>query len=229
MNAEAGDKAALLSLNGVTKSYPHPGGEVRVLNGVDCAFYRGETVAIIGPSGSGKSTLLALMAGLDRPTSGEVRLLGKNLGGVNERDLTALRASHLGIVFQQFHLMAHLTAAENVALPLDLLGKRDDGSARASLEKVGLAHRLTHYPHELSGGESQRTAIARALVVAPQVLLADEPSGNLDHKTGDQVMNLLFALTKDRGTTLVLVTHNEALAARCDRRLALADGKLTNA
>ena len=219
----------LLQLQSVTKTYAHPGGEVRVLTGVECAFRRSETVAVIGPSGSGKSTLLALMAGLDRPTSGKVSLLGQDLSTLAERQLTALRARHLGIVFQQFHLMAHLTARENVALPLDLMGRPDADAADAALAQVGLGHRLNHYPHELSGGECQRTAIARALVVTPEILLADEPSGNLDQKTGDHVMALLFELTRDRGTTLVLVTHNEALAQRCDRRLLLRDGKLVDA
>ncbi len=218
---------AVLSLSGVRKSYPHPAGEVEVLRGVDARFDRGETVAIIGPSGSGKSTLLSLLAGLDKPSGGAIHFLGREISQLSERDLTVWRAENLGIVFQQFHLMAHLTAAENAALPLDVRGDRSARAAAAqALTDVGLGHRQDHYPHEMSGGECQRVAIARALVVKPRLLLADEPSGNLDTKTGEHVMDLLFDLAKQKQTTLILVTHNELLAARCDRRLALSEGRL---
>lgn len=220
----------LLRLTQVEKSYPHPTGPVAVLKGVDASFGAAETTAILGPSGSGKSTLLALLAGLDRPTAGRIQMMGQEITGLTERALTALRSRHLGIVFQQFHLMAHLTAAENVTLPLDLRGvdtARSD--AREALAAVGLHHREDHYPSQMSGGECQRVAIARALVVRPQLLLADEPSGNLDTRTGEQVMDLLFGLVQDRGTTLILVTHNELLAQRCQRRLQLRDGRLIDA
>lgn len=221
--------APVLALARVEKSYPHPAGAVTVLKGVDARFGSGETVAVLGPSGSGKSTLLSLLAGLDRPTAGSIQLLGQELPSLSERELTALRSRHLGIVFQQFHLMAHLTAAENVALPLDLRGDDDARSeAAAALTAVGLGHRADHYPSQLSGGECQRVAIARALVVKPRLLLADEPSGNLDTRTGDHVMDLLFGLVRERGTTLILVTHNETLAQRCDRRLHLSDGRLVD-
>ena len=221
---------AMLRLEGLVKSYPHPAGDVAVLRGVDAEIRRGERVAVLGPSGSGKSTLLALLAGLDRPTAGRVLVAGEDLGQLGERQLTAFRARSVGIVFQQFHLLAHLTARENVALPVRIAGGAD-AAARATeaLTSVGLGHRLAHFPHELSGGECQRVAIARALVGRPPLLLADEPSGNLDARTGDQVMRLLFDLVAERGTTLVLVTHNEELARWCDRRLALGGGRLVDA
>jgi putative ABC transport system ATP-binding protein len=224
----------MLRLSGIRKSYAHPAGEVQVLTDVNAEVRCQQRVAIVGPSGSGKSTLLALLAGLDRPTGGRIELDGRDLGPLSERELTAFRARTLGIVFQQFHLMAHLTAQENVALPLRIAARDGGGSAKAAaakaaeaLAQVGLGHRLTHAPHELSGGECQRVAIARALVGEPPVLLADEPSGNLDTKTGEQVMSLLFELVAARGSTLVLVTHNEELAGRCDRRLVLGGGRLT--
>jgi putative ABC transport system ATP-binding protein len=217
-------------MRGVQKSYRHASGEISVLRGVDAEIAPGSTVAVLGPSGSGKSTLLSLMAGLDKPTSGVVAIAGEDIGAMDEEALTGFRASRLGIVFQQFHLMSHLSALENVALPLYIAG---DGKARPraveALRQVGLEKRLSHFPHELSGGECQRVAIARALVAAPPLLLADEPSGNLDARTGDQVMRLLFDLVRERGTTLVLVTHNEELAKWCDSRLTLSDGKLLHA
>jgi putative ABC transport system ATP-binding protein len=224
----------MLRLTGVTKSYPHPAGAVPVLTGVNATIRRRERVAIVGPSGSGKSTLLALLAGLDRPSGGRIELGGVDLGTLPERALTAFRAKTLGIVFQQFHLMAHLTAVENVALPLRIAGGAASAAEAATkaagmLAQVGLGHRLTHAPHELSGGECQRVAIARALVGEPPLILADEPSGNLDTRTGEQVMSLLFELVAARGSTLVLVTHNDELAGRCDRRLVLGGGMLAGA
>jgi putative ABC transport system ATP-binding protein len=225
--ADAADAAAILKLTALRKSYPHPAGQVEVLRGVDATFSAGEKVAVLGPSGSGKSTLLALVAGLDRPTAGSVVLAGTALETLNERDLTRYRAVRLGIVFQQFHLMSHLTSTENVALPLAITGGSDAAAkAREALTQVGLGHRLKHYPHELSGGESQRVAIARALVTGPPVLLADEPSGNLDAKTGGLVMRQLFERVTAAAATLILVTHNEELASWCDRRLLLHDGRL---
>lgn len=221
---------SLLSLRSVTKSYPHSSGNITVLNGVDAEIAEGKTIAILGPSGSGKSTLLALMAGLDAPSSGAVAIGGRDLSQLDEASRTLWRASNLGIIFQQFHLMGHLSALENVALPLYIRGQKDARSrASIALEQVGLKHRLTHQPHELSGGECQRVAIARALVGSPPLILADEPSGNLDTHTGDQVMRLLFELVRQSQTTLVLVTHNEDLATWCDERLLLKDGKLQHA
>jgi putative ABC transport system ATP-binding protein len=218
---------AAIELTDVKKSYAHPAGAVDVLSGVNARIERGETVAVLGPSGSGKSTLLSLLAGLDRADTGHVRLVSTDVGALTEKALTNFRARHLGIVFQQFHLLSHLSALENVALPLRLTGVAEARTrAAAALTQVGLGARLTHAPHELSGGECQRVAIARALVAEPDILLADEPSGNLDTKTGEQVMKLLFDLVKARGTTLVLVTHNEQLATWCNRRLTLSGGRL---
>lgn len=220
----------ILETKELQKSYIQPGTTVEVLKGVDVKIDRGETVAILGQSGSGKSTLLALLAGLDAPTSGYVKIVGKDLSKLNERELAKFRAEHLGIVFQQFHLMSSLTALENVSLPLEIAGdKNATYAAKDALEKVGLAKRLHHFPSELSGGERQRVAVARAFVVQPALLLADEPSGNLDSDTGDYVMDLIFDLTREKQTTLVLVTHNRDLAKLCSRTLILQQGKLVEA
>jgi putative ABC transport system ATP-binding protein len=217
----------VLTLTNVGKTYARAGRDVRVLSHLSAAVARGETVAIVGPSGSGKSTLLALLAGLDRPSEGALEVCGSDLARLSEAELTTFRARHIGIVFQQFHLLGHLTAEENVALPLDIAGEAGARERAATLlGEVGLGERREHFPHELSGGECQRVAIARALIHAPPLLLADEPSGNLDVATGDQVMRLLFALVRARGTTLVLVTHNPELARACDRRLVLSGGRL---
>jgi putative ABC transport system ATP-binding protein len=217
----------ILEAESLHKSFGSPAGEIEVLRGVDLRVAGGETVAIVGESGSGKSTLLALLAGLDAPTSGCVRLDGADLASLGERELARFRARRLGIVFQQFHLMSGLTALENVSLPLELQGVADaESRARAVLDQVGLARRAAHLPSRLSGGECQRVAIARALVVEPALLLADEPSGSLDAATGDAVDRLLFELVERLGTALVLVTHSERLAAACGRRLALVDGRL---
>jgi len=212
----------------VSKRFDTPAGPIDVLQGIQLEVARGETVAIIGESGSGKSTLLSLLAGLDAPTEGSIRVRGHDLGAMGESELARFRASELGIVFQQFHLMGGLTALENTSLPLEL--QRVEGAveqARVALEHVGLSNRADHLPAKLSGGECQRVAIARALVVEPALLLADEPSGSLDARTGETVMALLFDLVKRRDTTLLLVTHSETLAASCDRRLQLVDGKLS--
>jgi putative ABC transport system ATP-binding protein len=217
----------ILRARGVHKEFAQPAGPLVVLRGVDLEARRGETVAILGASGSGKSTLLALLAGLDSPTRGTIEVAERDLAALDEAQLAAFRGRNVGIVFQQYHLLAGLTALENAALPLELLGARDAAvRARAALEGVGLAERLDHHPHELSGGECQRVAIARALVIEPALLLADEPSGSLDAQTGDAVMSLLFDLVAKQATTLVLVTHNERLAARCDRQLLLRGGVL---
>ena len=200
---------------------------VKVLQGLNLDVRQGETIAIIGESGSGKSTLLSLLAGLDKPTSGSIQLNGKDISQLSENELAKFRAMSIGIVFQQFHLMSHLTALENVSLPLELVKEKNalERSTEA-LEKVGLVHRMDHFPHQLSGGECQRVAIARAMVVQPKLLLADEPTGNLDTRTGDNITDLFFDLVKERQMTLILVTHNEKLAARCQKSLQLADGKL---
>ena len=212
----------------MSKRFDTPAGPIDVLQGIQLEVARGETVAIIGESGSGKSTLLSLLAGLDAPTEGSIRVRGHDLGAMGESELARFRASELGIVFQQFHLMGGLTALENTSLPLEL--QRVEGAveqARVALEHVGLSNRADHLPAKLSGGDCQRVAIARALVVEPALLLADEPSGSLDARTGETVMALLFDLVKRRDTTLLLVTHSETLAASCDRRLQLVDGKLS--
>jgi putative ABC transport system ATP-binding protein len=217
----------ILEVDGVHKAFASPAGTIEVLRGVNLHVAGGETVAIVGESGSGKSTLLSLLAGLDVPTQGSVRLDGSDLGALTEAELARFRARRLGIVFQQFHLMSGLTALENVSLPLELQGATDaDARAREVLEQVGLTQRAGHLPSRLSGGECQRVAIARALVVEPALLLADEPSGSLDEVTGDAVDRLLFELVERRGTTLVLVTHSDRLAAACSRCLKLTDGAL---
>lgn len=204
-----------------------PDSELQILSGVSFELARGETVAIVGASGSGKSTLLALMAGLDIPTEGGVDMLGTALNGLDEDGRAKLRGRSVGFVFQNFQLLPALTALENVMLPLELSGHPDPETAsREILGKVGLTDRLTHYPRQLSGGEQQRVAIARAFVVNPAVLFADEPTGNLDTDTGRAIADLLFDLNTTRGTTLVLVTHDERLAARCQRQLRLEAGRL---
>ena len=198
-----------------------------ILDGVTFAVERGETVAILGASGSGKTTLLGLLAGLDRPSAGEIWLGDRALNGLSEDDRAALRQRWVGFVFQSFQLLPALTALENVMLPLELAGARDAPSRAMSwLERVGLAGRLTHYPKQLSGGEQQRVAIARAFAGEAQILMADEPTGNLDGATGAEVAEVMFRLNRERGTTLLLVTHDPVIASRCARRLSLAGGKL---
>jgi putative ABC transport system ATP-binding protein len=198
-----------------------------ILDGVSFAVERGETVAILGASGSGKTTLLGLLAGLDRPSAGEVWLGDRALNGLSEDGRAALRQRWVGFVFQSFQLLPALTALENVMLPLELAGARDAPSRAMSwLERVGLAGRVTHYPKQLSGGEQQRVAIARAFAGEAQVLMADEPTGNLDAATGAEVAEVMFRLNRERGTTLLLVTHDPVIASRCARRLSLAGGKL---
>ena len=202
-------------------------GPVNILRGVDLNVAAGETISILGPSGAGKTTLLMALSGLEKPTSGLVRVAGVDLTGINEDGLARFRRAHIGIVFQSFHLVPTMTALENVALPLEFADADDpSGQARAALQKTGLGDRLNHFPGELSGGEQQRVALARAFVVKPSLLLADEPTGNLDRETGQIVMDLLFDLQKEHGTTLVLVTHDEALAERCNRSIQMIDGKL---
>ena len=218
---------AALVVTGLGKRVPLPSGQLTILEGVGFSVAAGETVAIVGASGSGKSTLLSLMAGLDTPSDGSVVLDGAPLSSLDEDGRARVRGEKVGFVFQNFQLLPSLTALENVMLPLELAGGADaDGRARAILQKVGLGERLGHYPRQLSGGEQQRVALARAFVTRPGLLFADEPTGNLDKRTGEAIIELLFALNAEAGTTLVLVTHDEALAARCGRRLRLDGGRL---
>lgn len=217
----------LLHVEGLGKQVALPSGPLTILADVGFSIAAGEAFAIVGASGSGKSTLLSLLAGLDVASTGRVRLGGADLGALDEDGRAALRAEKVGFVFQNFQLLPALTALENVMLPLELRGDRDaEGPARKVLEQVGLAERMTHYPRQLSGGEQQRVAIARAFVTRPALLFADEPTGNLDTATGQQVIELLFRLNVEAGTTLVLVTHDERLAARCGRQLRLAGGRV---
>ncbi len=218
-----------MAVDHVYKSVPDSTGALEILRDVDFCLQAGETAAIVGASGSGKSTLLSIIAGLDTPTRGTVRLQGEDLFARDEDARAALRARKLGFVFQNFQLLAHLTALENVMLPLELAGRRD-ARARAAemLARVGLGQRLAHYPRLLSGGEQQRVALARAFVVEPALLLADEPTGSLDHATGEAIMALMFTLNRERGTTLLLVTHDLGIAARCQRRITIEAGAIKN-
>jgi putative ABC transport system ATP-binding protein len=218
----------ILQAAGLTKQVTDNEGEpLVILQGLDFLVTAGESVAVLGASGSGKSTLLGLLAGLDTPTAGSVHLDGKSLFSLDEDGRAALRGRLAGFVFQSFQLLPSLTALENVMLPLELRGEAGAReSAAAVLERVGLAGRRGHYPAQLSGGEQQRVAIARAFAANPKLLFADEPTGNLDTATGERIIDLLFELNRERGTTLVLVTHDERLAARCGRQLVLVDGRL---
>ncbi|MEM7405792.1 MAG: ATP-binding cassette domain-containing protein [Pseudomonadota bacterium] len=217
----------IVSAHHLVKQVVSPGGDLTILDDVSVTIGAGESVAIVGASGSGKSTLLGLLAGLDAPTSGHVELAGVNLGELDEDGRAALRARSVGFVFQAFQLLPSLNALENAMLPLELAG-HPQARERAEhvLDRVGLGERLDHYPRQLSGGEQQRVAIARAFAAEPQVLFADEPTGNLDHATGAHVSNLLFELNQERSTTLVLVTHDLSLANHCGRRLEIAGGRL---
>ncbi len=211
----------------MSKQISSGGSALSILDGVDLRIAEGERVAIVGSSGSGKTTLLSLLAGLDRPSSGEILLDGQALSALDEDARAGLRAGRVGFVFQSFQLLGGFTALENVMLPAELAGLADAGArAKAALERVGLAARLTHYPYQLSGGEQQRVAIARAYSGEPKILFADEPTGNLDSETGERIIELLFELNRVSGTTLVLVTHDAKLAARCDRQLRLVAGKI---
>lgn len=215
----------MIQLSGVELTLPSLAGPVAILRGIDLAIGGGESVALVGPSGSGKTSLLMIVAGLERATRGRVEVAGSDYGGLGEDALARLRRDSIGIVFQDFHLVPTMTAHENVAIPRELAGDpRAFDKAASALEAVGLGHRLSHYPGQLSGGEQQRTALARAVVSQPKLLLADEPTGNLDGVTGEQVIELLFGLTADSGTTLLLITHDPSLAARCARQVRMADG-----
>lgn len=221
------DNNVVLSLEGVGRQLPSGGRMLKILDGIDLDVARGEFVAVLGPSGSGKSTLLALMAGLDRPSSGVVSIEGERIDNLSEDRLAIIRRHKVGFVFQSFQLLENLTARENVMLPMELLG-RSDASARAAdlLSSVGLSERGHHYPSQLSGGEQQRVALARAFAPRPALLLADEPTGNLDGTTGRVVLDLLVGMRADEGATLVLVTHDSAVAALADRRIHLKDGRI---
>jgi putative ABC transport system ATP-binding protein len=217
-----------LKINAVTKTYQQGELQIQVLKGLSAEIRNSEIVAIVGQSGSGKSTLLSLLAGLDRPTTGQIFVAGQEISNLSEQEMTAFRGRKIGIVFQQFHLLPHLTALENVMLPLEIWDEPDrEERAGKVLEQMGLGHRLHHFPSQMSGGECQRVAIARALVVQPEILLADEPSGNLDTATGRKVMDVFFQAARAHHVTTVLVTHSEALAQICDRQLVLENGMLS--
>lgn len=225
---------AALRAQELTKIVQDATGSLTILDHINLEIASGETVAIVGASGSGKSTLLGLLAGLDVPTQGEVRLFGEDLFARDEDGRAGLRAERIGFVFQSFQLLPHLSALENVLLPMELTGRTPDGvdavrAARHMLARVGLGERLSHYPKTLSGGEQQRVALARAFVLRPPLLLADEPTGSLDARTGESVIDLMFELNRERGSTLVLVTHDAKIAARCDRRIELAAGRIVSA
>ena len=219
----------VLEAHGISKQVSSPEGPLTILSNVSFGISAGESVAVVGPSGAGKSTLLALLAGLDLPTEGHVVLNGKNLGELDEDGRARVRAESVGFVFQSFHLVPSLNALENVMLPLELAGAADARAAsHAIIEQVGLEDRWRHYPAQLSGGEKQRVAIARAFATEPAVLFADEPTGNLDSRTGDYIMELMFELNRNSSTNLVLVTHDLSLAQRCGRMLSLDAGLLVS-
>lgn len=220
------EQSTVISASSLGKSVIGPDGEIRILDAVEMTVNAGESIAIVGASGSGKTTLLGLLAGLDLPSRGEIHVAGEHLNALDEEARAALRAREVGFVFQSFHLLPALTAEENVALPLELAGRNEPGRAREVLESVGLGARCHHYPRQLSGGEQQRVALARAFVTRPRILFADEPTGNLDQTTGAQISALLFKLNHEYGTTLVLVTHDMALARRCARVFRLDGGRL---
>ena len=218
-----------VNLDDVHLSLKSDAGEVNILRGINLDIKRGETVGLVGPSGSGKTSMLMIVAGLEKPTSGEVAIAGTNITTMGEDKLALFRRKHTGIVFQNFHLVPTMSALENVALPLEFAGVADAfDRAAAQLETVGLGHRGAHYPGQLSGGEQQRVALARAFVTEPTLLLADEPTGNLDGKTGEYVMEVLFDLHSRVGTTLLLITHAPQLAEKCGRILTMADGLIVN-
>lgn len=216
-----------VQLTDVSLSLQSNAGPVNILKNISLEVIRGQSVGLVGPSGSGKSSLLMLMGGLEKATSGHVRILGNNFTKMDEDALARFRRIHMGIVFQSFHLIPTMTALENIATPLELAGKRDAMRlAKDELAAVGLIHRADHYPAQMSGGEQQRTALARAAVMRPDILLADEPTGNLDEQTGISIIDLLLGLRDRHGSTLILVTHDPDLAARCDRMIQLRDGEI---
>ncbi|MBI2718661.1 MAG: ABC transporter ATP-binding protein [Rhizobiales bacterium] len=219
--------APAISLANVTLTLPSRAGRVEILRGIDFAVATGEAVGLVGPSGSGKTSLLMVIAGLEAVNGGNITVAGASLNGLGEDALARFRRDHVGIVFQSFHLIPTLTALENVAVPLEFRGVTDAAErARDELARVGLGHRLSHYPGQLSGGEQQRVAIARALASGARIILADEPTGNLDQETGGEIIRLLFDLREHHGATLLLVTHDRAVASRCDRVAEMRDGRI---
>ncbi|MBO6559872.1 MAG: ABC transporter ATP-binding protein [Nisaea sp.] len=221
--------APVVQLSQVRLSYPSPEGEIEVLKGIDLSVAPGEITAVTGPSGSGKSSLIAVIGGLEPLSGGAAHVLGTDMSEIDERGRTLLRRQDIGIVFQAYHLVPSLTAQQNAALPLTLAGRTDAQNAGAEmLKRVGLGHRLTHRPSALSGGEQQRVAVARAFVAAPRLVLADEPTGNLDQRTGSVVIDTMFDLARSSGSALLLVTHDPGLAARCDRTLVIEDGRVVS-
>jgi putative ABC transport system ATP-binding protein len=227
MHLSSTERPIMIQLRDVHVTLSSTAGPVKILRGVDLNVQAGSSVSVVGPSGSGKSTLLAVIGGIERPTSGSVRIDGQDLGSLDEDELASFRGQQIGILFQAFHLIPTMTALENVAVPLELAGESDAfDQAAARLAEVGLAHRAGHYPGQLSGGEQQRVALARALSNHPQLLLADEPTGNLDQETGREIVELLFRVQRERGMTLLLITHEPHLAARCTHQLRMADGRL---
>jgi putative ABC transport system ATP-binding protein len=221
--------APVVQLSRVRLSYPSPEGEIEVLKGIDLSVAPGEITAVTGPSGSGKSSLIAVIGGLEPLSGGAAHVLGTDMSEIDERGRTLLRRQDIGIVFQAYHLVPSLTAQQNAALPLTLAGRTDAQNAGAEmLKRVGLGHRLTHRPSALSGGEQQRVAVARAFVAAPRLVLADEPTGNLDQRTGSVVIDTMFDLARSSGSALLLVTHDPGLAARCDRTLVIEDGRVVS-
>jgi putative ABC transport system ATP-binding protein len=225
--AEGSQDKAMIRLSGIELKLASAAGEVNILRGIDLEVGRGDTVGVVGPSGSGKSTMMMIVAGLEQPSAGRVEVAGHDLTTLDEDGLARFRRARIGIVFQAFHLIPTMTALENVAVPLEFAGRADAfARARAALQAVGLGARLAHYPGQLSGGEQQRVALARAFVIEPTLLLADEPTGNLDGETGRQVIDLMFDLAVRRGTTLMLITHDPDLAGRCRRLIRLVDGRI---
>ena len=229
MSSSPASASPIVSIEHVFKSVTDSAGTLDILRDIDFTLGARETAAIVGASGSGKSTLLSIVAGLDVPSRGTVRIAGDDLFAIDEDERAALRARQIGFVFQSFQLLGNLTALENVMLPLELADRRDARKAATEmLGRVGLGQRLSHYPKVLSGGEQQRVALARAFVVQPQLLLADEPTGSLDFATGEQVMRLMFNLNRELGTTLVLVTHDRGIAAQCERRITIEAGRVAS-
>jgi putative ABC transport system ATP-binding protein len=220
---------SILKLEHIDLQLKSDAGIVHVLKDISLKLPQAKTVSIMGPSGSGKTTLLMVVGGLEKPTSGAVEVAGRKLNGLSEDELAVFRRDNIGIVFQNFHLIPTMTALENVAIPLEFAGRKNAfRKAEKALEAVGLKERVRHYPSQLSGGEQQRVAIARAFVTTPRLILADEPTGNLDAETGRKVMDLMFDMTRDNGTTLLLVTHDATLAGKCDIKVNIRDGKITS-
>ena len=217
----------MVRLQGVELTLKSDAGEINILRGIDLSVDRGETVGVVGPSGSGKTSMIMTIAGLERITGGQIWVAGREISALDEDGLAIFRRDEVGVVFQSFHLIPTMNARENVAVPMELAGRRDAFErAEAALEAVGLEHRLLHYPGQLSGGEQQRVALARAFAVEPHLLLADEPTGNLDGETGGHIVEMMFDLAARAGTTLMLITHDNAVAARCERIVRMVDGRL---